>query len=172
MKATGIIRRIDDLGRIVIPKEIRKKLKINEGESIEIYVDNEEHIVLQKYSNLKNIEEISQKLTEAIYSIAKDNVVITDNENVIAVSGKNRKELLNKRISNELINIIKKRNNIILDNIDIVDNINIKGNYKINVITKNGDVKGSLILIADEITKEKEQIINVNTIFLNKYLEE
>ena len=71
MKATGIIRRIDDLGRIVIPKEIRKKLKINEGENIEIYIDDLEHIILKKYSNLKNVKDIAQKITDSIYSCFK-----------------------------------------------------------------------------------------------------
>ncbi len=171
MKSTGIIRRIDDLGRIVIPKEIRKKLKINEGENIEIYINNEQ-IVLQKYSNIKNIKDISQKLTDSIYSILKDTIIITDTENIIAASGKYKKELINKKISDNLLNIIKKRNCDILKNIEIVDGLHINGSYKINIITENGDINGSLILVTDQITKEKEQIINVNTIFLNKYLEE
>lgn len=171
MKDTGIIRRIDDLGRIVIPKEIRKKLKINEGEKLEIFI-NEEQIVLQKYSSVKSIKNIASKITDSIYSLYKDIIIITDNETVVAVSGKNKKELLNKEISDELISIIKKRNNEILNNINIVDNVNVEGKYKINVITENGDINGSIILISDEITKEKEQIINVNATFLSKYLEE
>ena len=171
MKSTGIIRRIDDLGRIVIPKEIRRKLKIKEGENIEIYI-NEEQIVLQKYYNIKNIKDIASIITDSIYSILKDTVIITDRENIIAVSGKYKKDLLNKEISNELINVIKNRNNDILTNINIVDDISIEGKYKINIITENGDINGSIILISDNIDSEKEQIINVNTIFLNKYLEE
>ena len=171
MKATGIIRRIDDLGRIVIPKEIRKKLKINDGENIEIYISDEK-IILQKYSNIKNIKDIAQNLTDSIYSILKDDVIITDTEMVISASGKYRKNLINKKISNELINMMNKKDNNIHNNINIVNDIEIAENFKINVITENGDIKGSIILISNNITKEKEQIININTTFLNKYLEE
>ena len=173
MKATGIIRRIDDLGRIVIPKEIRRKLKINEGENIEIYIEDEEKIILKKYSNLKNIKDIAQKIVDSIYTILKYNIIITDNSNIIAVSGKYKKELINKEISSELLNIIMSRNSFIKKDIAIVDNLKIEGNYKINIITVNGDVNGSLILLKeDEIKKEDELIINVNANFLNKYLEE
>lgn len=171
MKATGIIRRIDDLGRIVIPKEIRKKLKINDGENIEIYISDEK-IILQKYSNIKNIKDIAQNLTDSIYSVLKDDVIITDTEMVISASGKYRKNLINKKISNELINMMNKKDNNIHNNINIVNDIEIAENFKINVITENGDIKGSIILISNNITKEKEQIININTTFLNKYLEE
>lgn len=161
MKSTGIIRRIDELGRIVIPKEIRKKLKIYEGENIEIFINNEQ-IILQKYSDINNIKDIAQKITDSIFYVLKDTVIITDNEFVIAASGKNRKELIGKKISTDLF---KNKKNII-------DNMKIEGYYKINPITENGDIKGFIILISSEITKEKEQIINVNTNFLSKYLEE
>ena len=161
MKSTGIIRRIDELGRIVIPKEIRKKLKIYEGENIEIFINNEQ-IILQKYSDINNIKDIAQKITDSIFYVLKDTVIITDNEFVIAASGKKRKELIGKKISTDLF---KNKKNII-------DNMKIEGYYKINPITENGDIKGFIILISSEITKEKEQIINVNTNFLSKYLEE
>ena len=173
MKATGIIRRIDDLGRIVIPKEIRKQLKITEGENMEIFIDDNEHIILKKYSNLKNVEDIARKITDSIYSFLKNNIIITDNTSVIAVSGKNKKDLINKDISNNLLKIIKKRENIVERNVNIVDNIEINGNYKINMITNNGDVNGLLIFIKEEEkTKEEEKIIDLETKFLSKYLEE
>lgn len=173
MKATGIIRRIDELGRIVIPKEIRKKLKINEGENIEIYIDDLDHIILTKYSNLKNIKDIATKITDSIYYFLKYNIIITDNTNIIAASGKNKKDLINKEISNNLLNIIKKRENVIEKNINIVDDIEINGNYKINMIIVNGDVNGTLILIKDEeIKNDEEQILNISSNFLSKYLEE
>ena len=167
MEKSGITRRIDDLGRIVIPKEIRKNLRINDGDNIEIYI-NEEKIILQKYSDLKNIENIAQLVTDSIYSITKDIIIITDSEQIIAVSGHNKKELLHKNIDDKLISIIRNRDNNIFEN--IIEKIN--GKYIIKPILVNGDIKGSLILVTDNITKEKEQIINVNTIFLNKYLEE
>ena len=171
MKSTGIIRRIDDLGRIVIPKEIRKQLRIRDGDDLEIYI-NDNKIVLQKYSNIKSIGDIAQNITDSIYYILKETIIITDTENIIAVSGNYKKDYLNKHISNELFKIINNKKNSIIDKINIVDNINIDDKYKINIIIENGDVKGSLILISNNITKEMEKIIDVNTIFLNKYLEE
>lgn len=173
MKATGIIRRIDDLGRIVIPKEIRKKLKINEGENIEIYIDNEEHIILKKYSNLKNIKDIAQKITDSIYSYFKYNILITDTSTIIAVSGKNKKDFINKDISEDLLNIIKRREEKVYKNINIIDNFTIEGNYRINFITENGDINGLLVYIKeDEITEEELKILDVSSNFLSKYLEE
>jgi AbrB family transcriptional regulator (stage V sporulation protein T) len=173
MKATGIIRRIDDLGRIVIPKEIRKKLKINEGENIEIYIDDEEHIILKKYSILKNIKDISQKITDSIYSYFKYDILITDTSNVIAASGKNKKNYINKEISEELLNIIKRKESKIYKNINIIENTTIEENCKINLITDNGDINGLLIYIkSEEISEEELKILNISTNFLNKYLEE
>ena len=68
MKATGIVRRIDELGRIVIPKEIRKTLRIKEGENLEIYVDSDENIILRKHSLMNKINDFAQNFAEAIYS--------------------------------------------------------------------------------------------------------
>ena len=78
MYTTGIVRRIDDLGRIVIPKEIRKKLRIRDGENLEILVRDDE-IVLKKYSVMKNIEDFASNFTDAIYGFIKHNILITNN---------------------------------------------------------------------------------------------
>ena len=99
MKATGVVRRIDDLGRIVIPKEIRRNLRIRDGESLEIFVDGD-NIVLKKYSIMKNIDEYASNLVDSLYSLVKKSVVITDCDSVIACSG-NVKGLLNKSISDK-----------------------------------------------------------------------
>ena len=83
MKSTGIIRRIDELGRIVIPKEIRKNLRIKEGENLEIYIEND-NIILKKYSLLKNLTDIAAIYVEVLNSLIKDNIVIIDSDTVIA----------------------------------------------------------------------------------------
>ena len=173
MKATGIIRRIDDLGRIVIPKEIRKQLKINEGEKIEIYINDLEQIILKKYSSLKNIRDIAQKITDSIYYKLKYNILITDTSTVIAASGKNKKDYINGEISNELLNIINKREDKLLTNLSIISNIEEINNCKINLIKENGDVSGLLIYIKDtEINDEELKILDISASFLSKYLEE
>ena len=101
MKVTGIVRRIDELGRIVIPKEIRKNLRIQDGESMEIVIVDDGNILLKRYMVMNKLEGLSQNFTDAIYGLVKKNVLITDIDKVIACSGKFKKEYLDKKISDE-----------------------------------------------------------------------
>lgn len=174
MKATGIIRRIDELGRIVIPKEIRKKLKINEGENIEIYIDEEEKIILKKYSNVKNIKDFVQTFIDSIYSSYKYNIVVTDTDKVIAAVGNNKKELINKEISSNLIKYIKDRKSINDKNtLKITEDFEIDCYYNINLINVNGDINGLVIFYNEEEIKDIDnKIFNISSIFLSKYLED
>ena len=87
MKATGILRRIDELGRVVIPKEIRKSMKMREGEELEIYTTDEE-VVLKKYSELSSMQGFARSLVAAVQKVTGKSVVITDADKVIASSGK------------------------------------------------------------------------------------
>ena len=100
MKTTGIIRRIDELGRIVIPKEIRKNLRIKNGESLEIYLENDS-IILKKYSQIESLKNVSIDYVEAFNQIIKHNIIVTDRDKVVAVSGPFKKKYLDKEI-NEL----------------------------------------------------------------------
>ena len=108
MYTTGIVRRIDDLGRIVIPKEIRKKLRIRDGENLEILVRDDE-IVLKKYSVMKNIEDFASNFTDAIYGFIKHNILITNDNKIIECSGSMKKKLLNENISDSLITCIHRK---------------------------------------------------------------
>lgn len=92
MKSTGVVRRIDDLGRIVLPKEIRKTLRIREGESLEIYT-NEEEIILKKFTSASDLKEISQSLIDTIASTIKSNIFIADRDNIIAGSRRLEKRI-------------------------------------------------------------------------------
>lgn len=171
MKETGIIRRIDELGRIVIPKEIRKQMKINNGENIEIYI-SDDNIILKKYSAVKNIEDFIQILIDSIYTSCKFNIVVTDTSNIIAVSGINKKNVLGKEISNDLINIIKNKKNIESNNlINVTENLEISGNYKINLINVNGDINGLIIFFGDKDINNNINLFNTASNFLSKYLE-
>ena len=174
MKATGIIRRIDELGRIVIPKEIRKKLKINEGENIEIYIDEEEKIILKKYSNIKSIKDFVQTFIESIYTSYKYNIVITDTDKVIAVVGNDKKNVINKEISNDLIKCIKDRKTIINKNLlKITEEIQIECYYNIGLINVNGDINGLIIFYSDtEIQEKDNKLFTIASNFLSKYLED
>ena len=86
MKTTGIIRRIDDLGRIVIPKELRRSLRIKNGDTLEVFVDND-NIILKKYSPMESIEEAASKYVDSFNQVIKHSVIVCDKDKVIAVSG-------------------------------------------------------------------------------------
>ena len=106
MKSTGVTRKIDDLGRIVIPKEIRKNLGIRDGESLEIFTE-EDSIILKKHSEIEKFEDLGKKLSELIENIFKVDVIITDREKVIAST--KRDILINKLLDEELIFLIDNR---------------------------------------------------------------
>ena len=109
MKATGIVRRIDDLGRVVIPKEIRRTLRLREGTPLEIFTDREGEIILKKYSPMVELAAFAGQYAEAMSQATGLIVCITDRDQVIAVSGGARKELLQKAISPSLERVIGER---------------------------------------------------------------
>lgn len=116
MKATGIVRRIDDLGRVVIPKEIRRTLRIREGTPLEIFTDREGEIILKKYSPIGELGAFAGQYAESLAQTTGLTVCVCDRDQVIAVSGGSRKELLGKNISHQLETVIEDRENILVDN--------------------------------------------------------
>ncbi|MBE3589734.1 MAG: stage V sporulation protein T [Firmicutes bacterium] len=98
MKATGIVRRIDDLGRIVIPKEIRRTLRIREGDPLEIFVDREGEVILKKYSPIGELADFAKEYAESLHETTGHVVLITDRDAVIAVAGAPKKEFMDKRV--------------------------------------------------------------------------
>ena len=113
MKATGIVRRIDDLGRVVIPKEIRRTLRLREGTPLEIFTDREGEIILKKYSPMMELTAFAGQYAEAMAQSTGLLVCITDRDQVIAVSGGAKKELLQKTISPQLEQVINERTSIL-----------------------------------------------------------
>ena len=109
MKATGIVRRIDDLGRVVIPKEIRKTLRIKEGTPMEIYTDRQGEIILKKYSPIGELDIFAKEYTEALFQTTGFTVCITDRDQVVAAAGPGSRELTGKSISRELEKVIAER---------------------------------------------------------------
>lgn len=109
MKATGIVRRIDDLGRVVIPKEIRRTLRIKEGTPLEIFTDREGEIILKKYSPIGEMGDFARDYAEAMSQIAGHTVIVTDREKVIAAAGSMKKQYQDKTISRELEEIMENR---------------------------------------------------------------
>ena len=109
LKATGIVRRIDELGRVVIPKEIRRTLRIREGDPLEIYTDRDGEVILKKYSPIGEMSSFAKDYTESIFRSLGHIACIVDRDQVIAASGVNKKELWDKPISRDLEQAIASR---------------------------------------------------------------
>ncbi len=109
MKATGIVRRIDDLGRVVIPKEIRRTMRIREGDPLEIYTDREGEVIFKKYSPIGEMNSFASQYAETLYKTCGLSVIITDRDAVIACAGVPRKEYMEKRLSADLERITDNR---------------------------------------------------------------
>lgn len=113
MKATGIVRRIDDLGRVVIPKEIRRTLRLREGTPLEIFTDREGEIILKKYSPMVELAAFASQYAEAMAQSTGLMVCITDRDQIIAVSGGPKKDYLQKPISRQLEAAITERTTVL-----------------------------------------------------------
>ena len=177
MKSIGIVRRIDEMGRIVIPKEIRKTLRINNNDSIEIFIEGEDNIILKKYSLVKKIDDFAQKFVDSMYTFIKHNIIITDTKDIIAVAGSNKKDFLSQPISENLENSISRRENILekyKKDYEIIKDKKESGTYTISTIIANGDAVGLVIITSDgeEIGGVEEKIAKIASQFLGKYLEQ
>ena len=109
MKATGIVRRIDDLGRVVIPKEIRRTMRIREGDPLEIYTDREGEVIFKKYSPIGELVDFASQYAESLYKTCGIPVAVCDRDSVVAVSGIPKKEFLDKKMSAALDEVMDAR---------------------------------------------------------------
>ena len=168
MKATGIVRRIDDLGRVVIPKEIRRTLRIRESDPLEIFTDREGEIILKKYSPIGELGNFAKEYAEALSSASGHNVCITDRDQIIASSGSTKKWAVGTPVTRELENIMNEREHILsnqaskmhvkITNEDMDDPLP----QVISPILCEGDVIGSVILRSKDNARkmgEAEQIL-------------
>ena len=176
MKATGIIRRIDDLGRVVIPKEIRKNLRIKEGDNLEIFVVNED-IILKKYSMMNKINDLAQELTDAIFTFMKHSIFITDTDQVVAASGPLKKRYLNKNISEFITESIKRRDKILENHfkeLNFIEEEKLTCSYVLSTILVNGEATGMILIISEEekMSDAEMQMAGIVSSFMTKYLEQ
>ncbi len=183
MKATGVVRRIDDLGRVVIPKEIRKTLRIKEGDPLEIFTDKEGEVILKKYSPIGELSEFATEYAETLAKTTGHIACITDKDTVIAVSGGSKKEFLEQGISEELEKIMEdkekytsKENNDIAVPITRHDNKERKFNAQVVYpIISDGDVIGSVILLSKEpgtkMTEVEQKVVQSAASFLGSQME-
>ena len=155
MKATGIVRRIDDLGRVVIPKEIRRTLRIREGDPLEIFTDREGEVVLKKYSPIGELSQFASQYAEALAQSTGHIVCISDKDTLIAVSGSGKKDLISKPISKELEESINARESILAAGgtksfRKITEQEDSYTYEAISPIISAGDVVGAVILLTKE----------------------
>lgn len=170
MKATGIVRRVDELGRIVIPKEIRRTMHFRQGDPIEIFTDKEGSIVLKKYSALGDVEEVAKEYANSLNHTLGITAVITDKDSVVAVSGENKKNYIGKNVSSELLKKIEGRRGIITDNstknttIPIIENDTQKyASQCILPIISYGDVFGAVIVSSENKSLNETYYKNAET---------
>ena len=171
MKATGILRRIDELGRVVIPKEIRKTMKMREGEELEIFT-TEEEVVLKKYSELSSMEALSRSLVTAMSKASGRTAVIVDGDKVIASAGKGA-PAVGDPISEEMRLLISSRRQTVLAEEKVVPfgEEKMRGEV-IRPILASGDLFGALILYsAEPVTKSDEQLAQMGAIFFEQQID-
>jgi len=151
MKATGIVRRIDDLGRVVIPKEIRRTLRIREGDPLEIFVDRDGEVILKKYSPIGELGDFAKEYAESLFESTGHIVMISDRDNVIAVSGGSRKDYLDKQIGAIVESSMENRKTILEatgGEAEIVKDMpETYGSYVIAPIIAGGDPIGAVIMV-------------------------
>ncbi|HHT01980.1 MAG TPA: stage V sporulation protein T [Firmicutes bacterium] len=116
MKATGIVRRIDDLGRVVIPKEIRRTLRIREGDPLEIFVDRDGEVILKKYSPIGELSDFAKEYAESLQEAVGHITLICDRDNVIAVAGAPRKEYLDMSVGPLVEQVMDERRTVLINN--------------------------------------------------------
>ncbi len=176
MKSTGVVRRIDDLGRVVIPKEIRKSLRIRDGESVEFFLDSD-NIVLKKYSPFSNLDSFYRAYVDSVYPEINGNIMIVDRDKFVAIAGNLKKTYLNTIISPYLDEVIQNRSvltcydfeelNLALDKTELVS-------YVIAPIIARGDAVGAVIILSSSkrVDDFASKTAMIAAKFLGKYIEE
>ncbi|NMB96221.1 MAG: stage V sporulation protein T [Clostridiaceae bacterium] len=184
MKATGIVRRIDDLGRVVIPKEIRKTLRIREGDPLEIFTDKEGEIILKKYSPIGELGEFAEKYAESLHKTSGYITCITDKDSVVAISGASKRDFSDKTLSPTLEKVIADKATIIVrspdeETIPIVADENNETRYTSQIVApiiSEGDPIGAVIMLSTEpgtkMGEAEEKLAKSAAGFLGSHMEQ
>lgn len=182
MKATGIVRRIDDLGRIVVPKEIRRTLRIREGDPLEIFTSREGEIMLKKYSPVGELGEFARNYVQALAQTTGALACITDREYVIAAAGAGKKEIEGELLSDEIEEMMEKRNTVVKTGEELPCSITKKmmsalpKGIVLSSILCNGDCQGAVILAEKSGEKENLDVLKTLSVtaanFLGKNMEQ
>ena len=179
MKATGIVRRIDDLGRVVIPKEIRRTLRIKEGDPLEIFTDRDGEVIFKKYSPIGELGEFAADYAESLAKTSGYPVCITDKDSIIAVSGASKKELSEKPVSSDLERIMDEKIPYVINPTDGKQLYIAQGNekYQLGVavpIISEGDCLGSVVVASGENSTPGEvesKLAQTAATFIGRHME-
>lgn len=178
MKATGIVRRIDDLGRVVIPKEIRRTLKIREGMPMEIFTDVSGEVILKKYSPVGEMSTLAQAYAEALVSLTGQPAAVCDTEQVIALAGPAKKEVLHKAISPQLEELVQGKRSFTTDGektVLVAQGVPAAALAVFPVVSE-GDPMGAVFLLKGErspqkVSGESLESLRAASMFLSRQLE-
>lgn len=177
MKATGIVRRIDDLGRVVIPKEIRRTMRIREGDPLEIYTEKDGEVIFKKYSPIGELGDFAVDYAEALSKTSGLPAVITDRDNIIAACGVPKREYLERRISRDLENLMNERESFRSQGFDsglnIAEGIDSCNAGVVVPIISEGDTIGSVVFIMKDKdpTETDVKLAEAAAGFLGRHME-
>lgn len=178
VKATGIVRRIDDLGRVVIPKEIRRTMRIKEGDPLEIYTEADGEVIFKKYSPMGELSTFASQYADVLYKNASLPIIITDNDHVIAAAGMSKREVLERRVSPTLEQLMENRDIHITTedrpSVNAIEGFDKRADI-IYPIMYGGDVSGSVMMMesGDHHTPGEAEIklVQIAAAFLGKQME-
>jgi len=177
MKATGIVRRIDDLGRVVIPKEIRRTMRIREGDPLEIYTTREGEVIFKKYSLIGGLEDFAAQFCDTLSRSTPFTAAVTDRDCVIAIAGSGKRELMGKQISPQLEQLMDQRSIYQSEGAPTLPVIDSNDKYTVAVaapILCGGDVLGLILFLTGEGQRGGEteyKLAQTVAAFLGRHME-
>lgn len=179
MKATGIVRRIDDLGRVVIPKEIRRTMRIKEGDPLEIYTNSEGEVIFKKYSPIGEISTFAGQYTDVLYKMCGLPAIVCDRDHVVAAAGIPKKEILERRITSTLEDALESRKTLLYTDLETPKIKAVEGIDRYALIAcpvvAGGDNAGGILLLSDGedvfVSETQMKLVQAAAAFLMKQLE-
>ena len=178
MKATGIVRRIDDLGRVVIPKEIRRTLRIREGDPLEIFTDRDGEVILKKYSPISELGQFAKEYAETLYETLGTPALISDRDEMIAVAGLSKKDYMNRQLSPDVEEMIASRK-VITEKLEktiewVPGQVEQVKSYCIAQIVAGGDTIGAVYILSKVhfVSEVEQKAVETAAHFLSKQMEQ
>ncbi|HHT02523.1 MAG TPA: AbrB/MazE/SpoVT family DNA-binding domain-containing protein [Firmicutes bacterium] len=171
MKATGIVRRIDDLGRVVIPKEIRRTLRIRGGDALEIFTDRDGEVILKKYSPIAELADFAQEYVDSLAESTGQVALVADRDEIIAVSGAPKKGLLGKKVSSGVQVALERGETVTFDDPPAIESFPSGGQVAAPVM-QEGELAGSVLILARDgkLSDLEKRLAETAANFLAKHL--